>query len=326
VQVTDTSGKPVTGLTPDKFTVLDGHRPQKIAGFREVDGQAFSADVHVILVLDAVNDGGSAIGHLRRDLGRFLSQGDGPLQYPFSLVSLSDAGVTQTQPSTDRNMVAAELMQLSRRPRSAECDQEGSDVGNQSTGVRKQEQGNCMDDHFNKSITALRNLLGEQENVRGRAILIWAGPGWPLLTDYGAGPGPGARQGNFRDVLSALTTNLREAQVTLDALSWGIFEHPRDLHKPIASVTHRVATTPDELAEESMALPALAGANGGQAIANVKNFAETINGFLAGADRFYSLSYDSAPAATADEFRLIEVKVDRPGVTVRTATRYYAQP
>jgi hypothetical protein len=74
-------------LTPDEFTLLDDHKPQKIARFREVDGHAFSADLHVIVALYAVNDGGSAIGHIaighmRRDLGKFLSQGSGPLEYP----------------------------------------------------------------------------------------------------------------------------------------------------------------------------------------------------------------------------------------------------
>ena len=34
---------------------------------------------------------------------------------------------------------------------------------------------------------------------------------------------------------------------------------------------------------------------------------------------FYVLSFDSTPAAAPDELHSIEVKVDRPGVNVRTA-------
>jgi hypothetical protein len=85
-------------LTPDEFTLLDDHKPQKIARFREVDGHAFSADLHVIVALYAVNDGGSAIGHIaighmRRDLGKFLSQGSGPLEYPTLASSWQSTGV-----------------------------------------------------------------------------------------------------------------------------------------------------------------------------------------------------------------------------------------
>jgi hypothetical protein len=75
-----------------------------------------------------------------------------------------------------------------------------------------------------------------------------------------------------------------------------------------------------------MALPALARQNGGQAVAKVKNFADAMNAILADAGDFYELSFDSTPAAAADELRSIDVKVDRPGTTVRAPSSYYAQP
>jgi hypothetical protein len=121
-------------------------------------------------------------------------------------------------------------------------------------------------------------------------------------------------------------TNLREAQVTLDAVSWGDFEAPKNVRKPIMSATASVPSTPDEAAEIRMALPALARANGGQAVARVKNFAEAMDGFVADAGDFYVLSFDGKPAAAADELHALEVKVDRAGAVVRAASSYYAQP
>ncbi len=333
VQVTDLSDKPVTGLKPEDFTLLDNHKPQKIAAFREVDGQAFSSDVHVVLVLDAINDGGSAIGHLKKDFGRFLSLGHEPLAYPLSLIFVSDAGAVESQPSTDRAVIAAQLAQFAHRPHSSDCEPiesiEGSRMQGQPTptqGSRTQEQADCMTAHFTQSVAALRNLLAEQQNLPGRAILVWAGAGWPMVADYGAGPGAGEHPGNYRDVLVELTMDLREAQVTLDAISWGDFKRPKHVRKPIVSVNASVPYTPDQIAEEEMALSVLARLSGGQAVAKVKNFSDIFATFLAGADHFYGLSFDSVPAAAPDEFHTIEVKVDRPGVTVRTSTAYYAQP
>jgi hypothetical protein len=75
-----------------------------------------------------------------------------------------------------------------------------------------------------------------------------------------------------------------------------------------------------------MALPALARQNGGQAVAKVKNFADAMDAFLGDARDFYELGFDSTPAAAADELRSIDVKVDRPGTTVRAPSSYYAQP
>jgi VWFA-related protein len=333
LQVTDSSGKPVAGLKPEDLELLDNQKPQMIATFREVNGQTSTADVHLFFVLDAINDGGAAIGHARKDLDKYLSQGQGPLPFPISLVFVSSAGQTVTPPSTDRAVVADQLAKFARLPRDSDCDQarytDGSRMGGQGLGSHSygnsvEERADCMISHFTESVNALGTLITEQKNVRGRAILIWTGPGWPVLADFGT-QAVGQR-GNYRDVLVELNTNLREAQVTLDALSWGGFETPKNVRKPIVSATTSVPSTVDELAETTLALPALARQNGGQAISNVKNFAGAMAACLADAGDFYMLSFDSTPAATTDEFHSIEVKIDRPGMNVRTVTGYYAQP
>jgi len=332
-QVTDSSGKAVRGLKADDFSLLDNQKPTRTASFHEFEGPASLTNLHVMLVLDAINDGGSSIGRLKKDLDKFLAQDKGPLPFPIALVYASGAGETQSQPSTDRSAVARQLAEFARRPREAGCDQshyidgsrmEGRPMDSPSARNSDQERANCMIAHFTESVSALRSLIAEQNNVRGRTILIWTGRGWPLLADFGTQAA--AQRGNYRDVLVELTTNLREAQVTLDALSWGDFETPKNASKPLLSATANAPSTPDETAEITMALPTLARQNGGQAIAKVKNFADAMDAFLAGAGDFYELSFDSTPAAAADEFHSIDIKVDRPGTTVSAASSYYAQP
>ncbi|MGA7242370.1 MAG: hypothetical protein WBX19_04265, partial [Terracidiphilus sp.] len=273
VQVTDSSGKPITGLKAEDFSLLDNQKLTSTASFREFEEPAGTASAHVLLVLDAINDGGSSIGHVKKDLEKFLAQDHGPLPIPITLVFASGAGATESQPSTDRSVVAKQLAEFARLPREAACDQahfiegsrmDGQVMGSQPIGNNSaEERADCMISHFTESVNAIRSLIAEQKNVRGRAILLWTGRGWPLLADFGTQAE--AQRGNYRDVLVELTTNLREAQVTLDAVSWGDFETPRNVRKPIMSVTASAPSTLDEIAEITMALPALAHQNGGQA-------------------------------------------------------------
>ena len=318
VRVMDFLGKPVTGLKADDFSLLDNQKPQKIARFREVDGKTFTVKTHVIVVLDGINDDGSSFGHVKKGLDQFLSEDTGPLPFPLSLVFISSAGVSRTQASTDRAAIALRLGHLSRLPRDQDCEQPNLNIY-EGVGTRmlptEKEKVECRFSHFSESIKALRSLLGEKQNarVRDRTILIWTGPGWPRAV---------LRRGNYPDLLVELNTNLRQAQVTLDAISFIDF----DPGQSMMTATGKVPQTPDNIAAEGMRLQVLARQNGGQAIAKTRNFADAMSKCMDDFNDFYILSFDSTPAAAADEFHSIDVNVDRPGVIVRTADSYYAQP
>lgn len=183
-----------------------------------------------------------------------------------------------------------------------------------------------MLERLTQSINALRDLLAEQQNTKGRAIVIWTGPGWPLIADYDSGPGPERLQGNFSDVLAAISTNFREAQVTLDAISPGEFGRPKEIRKADVSATAAGNLTREQAAEEGLALPALAHESGGQALEKSRNFGEALAACFKDAEWYYAASFDSAPARARDELRHLDVKVNRPGTVVRTIPDYYAQP
>ena len=47
---------------------------------------------------------------------------------------------------------------------------------------------------------------------------------------------------------------------------------------------------------------------------------------LAGIHSWYMMAFQSLPSREPDEYRPLQVTVDRPGVVVRTNAGYYAQP
>jgi len=72
-------------------------------------------------------------------------------------------------------------------------------------------------------------------------------------------------------------------------------------------------------------LPILAQQSGGQVIAS-NDIAIDLGKLLDDADWYYSLSFFPPPAQNGVELRSLEVKVNRPGLKVRTMTTYYSEP
>ena len=58
----------------------------------------------------------------------------------------------------------------------------GREGGNIGLSIQKINDGNCLNEKFTLSVTALSDLANAQRNVLGRVIIVWIGPGWPLLT------------------------------------------------------------------------------------------------------------------------------------------------
>ncbi|MGD0366663.1 MAG: VWA domain-containing protein, partial [Acidobacteriaceae bacterium] len=76
----------------------------------------------------------------------------------------------------------------------------------------------------------------------------------------------------------------------------------------------------------SLALPVLATQSGGQVLDDGKDITGAIAACLADADSWYEISFESTPSAQPDEYHALQVKVNKPGVTTRTNTAYYAEP
>ena len=156
VLVTDAAGKPVSGLTEKDFTLLDNNHPQEIVSFRAFNGAAAEPDppIQIILLFDTVNNGFNELAYIRQGMEKFLKQNGEHLAHPVSLAVLTAKGVKlETRPSTDGNVLAQTLSQVSASVRPKGLDPRPL------------------------SILALDRIAKDEMDKPGRKLLLWCGTG-----------------------------------------------------------------------------------------------------------------------------------------------------
>ncbi len=350
VLVTDTTGKPVRGLIQQDFTLLDNQQPQTIATFKAVEGSAPDAHVHVILMLDALDNSSKDLRNERKEVEKFLGQNQGRLAYPVSIGLLTDSGGKVGKGSLDGNALISELKQL---PMTGSAPVENDPVepwhsaGKMTVNnISTDEELSRRNRHFLLAVPSLMQLAKRQEDVPGRVLLEWIGPGWPLL----AGPEFHAdslkAQTSFFAYIVDLSSALRVAQMTLDEVSpTNLVKHPgvrpqgddpqsylllKDGSRPSKeSDDYRVflngVPALSDAKAGDLALPVLAYQSGGRIMDQSQDLAGEIAQCIADAESYYVLSFDSSPAKSPDEYHSLQLKVDKPGMTVHTTRAYYAQ-
>jgi VWFA-related protein len=312
VVVTDKAGNAVSGLTEQDFTLLDDKQPRQITSFHATDGTNRAADsaLQVIFVVDAVNSGVQSVGYGRMQLSKFLRQDAGRLSEPASLVLFTDTD-TRIQPKSTRdgNALAESL----------DSNQTGLRALSRSGGFYGAQE------RLDLSLKAIDQLAGYERTQPGRKLVVWMSPGWPMLSGPNVELTPKMEQWLFNTIVT-LSRELREAGITLysidplgmnDAGGFRTFYYESFL-KGVPSY--------NKVQAGNLALQVLAVQSGGRVMNTNNDIAKEIAECLKDANAFYTLSFDSPPADRPDEYHTLDVKVDKPGVKVRTRTGYYAQP
>jgi VWFA-related protein len=308
VVVTDKSGKSLSGLDLKGFTLLDNDTAEKILSFHAIDGTVKKTDppVEIILVIDTVNIGIVSVDTMQEEVDKFLRENGGHLAYPVSIfVFTNTGGKFLPGPSTDGNVLAAQL------------DQGGGTLRTigQAAGV------NGAIERFQLSIQMLVAIVKNEAKRPGRKLLIWSGPGWPMLNGINiASTSKGQQQ--FFDWIVELSTGLREARISLYSVSGGVagastFRY-QDFLKGVKSV--------EKANPPNLDLKVLAIQSGGRVLGPNNDVAGQINSCVEDASAFYTLSFDPSHADRTNQYHELKVMVGRPGLTARTYTGYYNQP
>jgi VWFA-related protein len=310
VVVTDHSGKPVAGLQQQDFTVLDDKQPRMISSFSAFAKTWGSDDLleQSVVVVDAVNSPFDAIAFQREQLDRFLRQGGGELPLPMSLSVLTDKSASQSVATHDGNTLANSLA----------AAQSGLPTINQAQGFYGAVE------RFQISLPALNRLVAGVAMQPGRKLVIWLGPGWPLLS------GPEATlvqkdQERIFDTIVSLSSALRQARVTLYNVN--VLGKPGLTSRTFYYESFLKGVSSANKAQfGNLALQVLAVQSGGRVLNTSNDIASSIAACLADAQVFYTLAFEAPAANYPNEYHSLQVKMNKPGLTARTRTGYYAQP
>jgi VWFA-related protein len=312
VVVTDANGKTVSGLEPQNFKLLDDGQARKILSMRSFDGVTVKPNpaVEVILIFDTANLPFPQFSFTRQEIEKFLRQNGGRLAQPVLIMVLSDAGLrVQPRSSTDGYALLAVL-----------------DVVKGSVHTISAAQGAEGDlERFQLSVRQMTAIAENEATRPGRKLLIWVGPGWPMLDSSNFGASDKDQRRYFEGIVE-LSSKLREARMAVYSVSPGSSTADsgkrtilyQDFLKAVKSARHADSG--------NLALKVLATQSGGLILGPDNDLAGQIDRCVAEANGFYTLSFDPPHAAQADEYHELKVQVDQPGLTARTNTGYYNQP
>ena len=306
IAVTDKSGRLVSGLELQDFLLKDNNVPQKIVSFRAVDSPTADPSAQVILLLDAVNLDAPAAKRTRDEMAKFLRKNGGHLAHPVSVFLLTDEGAkVLLQASVDGNALAAQLEQ--------------TESGFRALGRGAGQYGEI--ERFESSVKWMAKIANAESKRPGRKLLLWTGPGWPLLDRPDMNPRDKGQQQMFNEIVN-LSTTLREAQITVYSVAVGEPEPGTYLYegflKPVKTVGK---ANPSELG-----LKVLAVQTGGRVMSPNNDLAGQISRCVQDIDSYYAITFDPPRADGANQYHDLKVEIGKPGLTARTNTGYYNQP
>jgi VWFA-related protein len=316
VTVTDSSGQPVSGLTEGDFTVLDNHQAAKIVSFRPVnradggagDGATTTGPAEAILLIDEVNNSFESVATERDQIVKYLNRNGGHLPVPISIALFSESGVKIDQPTQDGSVLIAELEKMPIPIHTI-----NSAMGGEGAVER-----------FQLSLKTLSHLLTFTGRRPGRKLLLWIGPGWPMMSGVRFGSTPGDRHEDWDSIVS-FSKDLRQARTTLYSINSLSSETglPHDLYyknflKPATSVK--------DADSANLALPVLALQSGGRVLNGSNDLASEIASCMADAGAYYTIAIQVSPSEMVNDYHSLEVKLAKTGLTARTSAGYYNQP
>lgn len=306
VVVTDNSGKPISGLGPEDFALLDNGQPQTIISFHEFDGISFKPDppVVVILLIDTIKMPFDLAALEREEVERFLRRNGGHLGQPVSIFGLSDSGFwTQAQPSDDGNSLAAEI------------------ASDKLMFIRRRQLFQDPDGLL--GLKALGYIATADRRIPGKKLLLWIGPGWNIgsATDFETRD---PKSHTFHTIYW-FSTLLREARISL--FSFTVGQSAPGTRSDVYMRFLNGVESAQQASIKNLDRKVLAVQSGGRVLGPGNDLVVgQIDDCVQEGRAFYTLSFNPSHADRPAEYHSLQVQIGQPGLTARTNTGYYDQP
>lgn len=307
VVVSPKNGAPVGDLQQQDFTLLDNKSPQAITSFQAVAGR--EAPISVTIVLDAVNDDYRTLTFSRQQIEKFLRAEGGHLAYPVDLVVFTDKGIENlANYSSDGNALSTAL-------------------GSDNIGLRFLTRAAGFygaAERLGLSITAMHQLAANLAARPGRNIVLWASPGWPILSGPEVQLTSNEENEIFRDIVN-FSNQFRAARLTLYAVN------PLGSDESVFRGTYyeefvKGVSKPSQVLPGNVALQVLALQSGGLVFDFNNDMSAQLQRCISDSAPYYEISFVAQPSERANEYHRLEIKVAKAGLLVRTREGYYAQP
>jgi VWFA-related protein len=301
--VADSAGNPVSDLPPWDFTLLDDGQPAKIRTVHKSREASVSAP-ELIFVLDAINLSPPQLTQAESAVVHFLQRNNGRLDSPCFVYRLTRSGLfSSLRPTRDGNLLAKEV-EKHKSPRTMwRIGRNGEPNPFEGWGSRA--RPNPLSPH------ALGSIAIDQREIRGRKVVVWIGPGWPVHGSDIA----------FDDA-TELSTRLREARITLDNVS--VWPNPEQ------SFNYRdyleAPRSQKDMQPAKMALQVIATHTGGLVLDSSGDLDRDIERCVEEVRSFYTLTFNPPHTYQVDELHDLHVQVTRPALMARAPTGYYNEP
>jgi VWFA-related protein len=325
VVVMDKSGKPVTDLTRDDFTVLENNQPQFITSFEAPAATSASAlasslsassaapdlptpglSPRTILVFDQLNTGSVDLMIALQKIRSYLESQPAHLAQPTSLFSLNKRRLELLVPATqDRDVLLAVV-----RKNIIELPPVTLEGGGIQGGAER----------LLTSLLALDEIALSSAEQKARKNVIWVGNGIPILS---ANAVTLIDRQRYQSWLHYSVNWLEETQTTVYTLD------PHGI--AVASESEGrysggVILSGPGLTDSDLIFESLAIQTGGKIMRNRNDLDVAIASAVREGSSAYTLAYYPSDTNWDSSFRPIRVQTSRPGLTARTQLGYYAIP
>jgi len=311
VVVSDKSGHAIPGLEQGDFSLLDNKQPVTIRSFTAHTLEDPGDDSEtMILLIDDINANFNAVSIVRTQIEKFLHANAGHLPLPVAIFMLTDTGLSEVSPaSSDGNAISSVLHQkegaLHSIPRSAGF-----------YGAEERTQG---------SLHALGRMGSYLNSTKGRKLLVWLGPGWPIFDNPNVIISEQQQRGFFSAVV-AFSAMLRDADITIDSIDpLGAGEAANARNFTWESFTKPVMK-PTQANPGNLALQVLATQTGGLVRWGSNDLAGEIDKCVENASAWYTIAFDPQRSDSPNAWHDLRVKIDKPHMEAHTSNGYYAQP
>jgi VWFA-related protein len=329
VSVLDRNRRPVRGLTPADFTILENGAPQQVAVFNAVD----------------IPDAPPPPTAWMRDVAPDVRTNDDLQERRLFLILIDDAAI-QANPFAMKNvrevakkfidrfgpsdLAAVVFTRDNRNSQDFTSDRARLIAAVDKFTVGFRDMGGPNDLYFTYSVGVVQSAVEMLTNLPDRRkAILYIGQGVPVDLEAAAAPAamgltPGGASAIatagansiLQQRMSAAFTAASRANVnvyTVDACGLRVMPPPPP--PPPTCIPGL----------EVEYLRTVAGATGGRAIVDTNDFAPGVAAIFEENASYYLLGYQSSNPTKDGKLRRLEVRVNRPGVTVRTRSGYEAE-